>query len=93
MVYVSEVCHFYKDRGDCYGGGMYIDPVFPAYDVKACVGKTEYTIVYLSEEKNKKYSQRGTYELLVEICMQELRYQIKNEKSVDKLRQSGYNKK
>lgn len=40
MVYVSEVCHFYKDRGYCYGGGMYIDPVFPAYDVKACVGKT-----------------------------------------------------
>ena len=69
MVYVSEVCHFYKDRGDCYGGGMHIDPVFPAYDVKACVGKTEYTIIYLSEEKNKKYSQRGTYELLVEICM------------------------
>lgn len=40
MVYVSEVCHFYKDRGYCYGGGMYIDPVFPPYDVKACVGST-----------------------------------------------------
>ncbi|MDO4343684.1 MAG: alanine racemase [Eubacteriales bacterium] len=38
MVYVSEVCHFYKGRGYCYGGGMYIDPVFPAYPVKACVG-------------------------------------------------------
>lgn len=40
MVYVSEVCHFYKDRGYCYGGGMYIDPVFPEYTVKACVGST-----------------------------------------------------
>ncbi len=40
MVYVSEVCHFYKNRGYCYGGGMYIDPVFPAYPVKACVGST-----------------------------------------------------
>lgn len=39
MVYVSEVSHFYKDRGYCYGGGMYIDPVFPPYEVRACVGK------------------------------------------------------
>lgn len=40
MVYVSEVCHFYKGHGYCYGGGMYIDPVFSPYDVKACVGST-----------------------------------------------------
>ena len=40
MVYVSEVCHFYGERGYCYGGGMYIDPVFPDYTVKACVGNT-----------------------------------------------------
>ncbi|MDD2958350.1 MAG: alanine racemase [Lachnospiraceae bacterium] len=40
MVYVSEVCHFYKGRGYCYGGGMYIDPVFPPYAVRACVGST-----------------------------------------------------
>ncbi len=38
MVYVSEVSHFHKGRGYCYGGGMYIDPVFPPYDVRACVG-------------------------------------------------------
>lgn len=38
MVYVSEVCHFYKNRAYCYGGGMYIDPVFDPYTVKACVG-------------------------------------------------------
>ena len=40
VVYVSEVCHFYKGRGYCYGGGMYIDPVFDPYTVKACVGST-----------------------------------------------------
>lgn len=37
LVYVSEVSHFYSGRPYCFGGGMYIDPVFPAYDVKACV--------------------------------------------------------
>lgn len=40
MIYVSEVCHFYQGRGYCYGGGMYIDPVFPPYPVRACVGST-----------------------------------------------------
>lgn len=38
MIYVSEISHFYQERGYCYGGGMYIDPVFPDYNVKACVG-------------------------------------------------------
>lgn len=38
MVYVSEVSHFHGGRPYCFGGGMYIDPVFPPYDVKACVG-------------------------------------------------------
>lgn len=40
VVYVSEVCHFYKGRGYCYGGGMYMDPVFDPYTVKAFVGST-----------------------------------------------------
>lgn len=39
MVYVSEVSHIYKGRGYCYGGGMYIDPVFSDYPVKACVAR------------------------------------------------------
>lgn len=38
-VYVSEVSHFYGGKPYCYGGGMYIDPVFDPYDVKACVGR------------------------------------------------------
>lgn len=40
LAYVSEISHFHRDRGYCFGGGMYIDPVFGDYDVKACVGKT-----------------------------------------------------
>lgn len=38
MAYLSEVSHFYKNDAYCFGGGLYIDPVFPSYDVKACVG-------------------------------------------------------
>lgn len=37
-VYISEVSHFYGGKPYCYGGGMYIDPVFEPYSVKACVG-------------------------------------------------------
>lgn len=43
VVYVSEVSHFYNNEGYCYGGGMYIDPVFEPYTVCACVGsESEY---------------------------------------------------
>jgi len=38
MLYLSEVSHFYGGKPYCFGGGMYIDPVFPPYPVKACVG-------------------------------------------------------
>lgn len=40
VAYVSEISHRYQGKDYCYGGGMYIDPVLEAYDVKACVGKT-----------------------------------------------------
>lgn len=40
MVYVSEVSHIYGGKPFCFGGGMYIDPVFPEYPVKAFVGAT-----------------------------------------------------
>lgn len=39
-VYVSEVSHLHGDRAYCFGGGLYIDPVFPDYDVKAVVSRT-----------------------------------------------------
>ncbi len=38
ILYVSEVSHFYGGKAYCFGGGLYIDPVFPAYDVHALVG-------------------------------------------------------
>lgn len=38
MLYLSEVSHFYDQQGYCFGGGMYIDPVFSDYEVHALVG-------------------------------------------------------
>lgn len=38
MLYVSEVSHLYGDRAYCFGGGLYIDPVFPDYAVSVLVG-------------------------------------------------------
>jgi predicted amino acid racemase len=35
--YVTEVSHSYGGRAYCFGGGMYIDPVFPDYQVQALV--------------------------------------------------------
>lgn len=43
MVYVSEVSHIYGGKPYCFGGGMYIDPVFPDYPVRAYVGSTPET--------------------------------------------------
>lgn len=40
MAYISEVSHFYGGKPYCFGGGMYIDPVFPEYPVNAFVGST-----------------------------------------------------
>lgn len=39
VVYVSEVSHEYGGRAYCFGGGMYVDPVFPPYQVRAVVGR------------------------------------------------------
>jgi len=36
-LYLSEISHHYGGRAYCYGGGLYIDPVFPAYQVRALV--------------------------------------------------------
>jgi predicted amino acid racemase len=37
--YLSEVSHDYGGRAYCFGGGMYVDPVFPPYQIQACVGR------------------------------------------------------
>jgi len=38
VLYLTEVSHSHGGRAYCFGGGLYIDPVFPDYDVKALVG-------------------------------------------------------
>ncbi|WP_108816326.1 YhfX family PLP-dependent enzyme [Loktanella sp. Alg231-35] len=38
VLYLSEVSHTHADKAFCFGGGLYIDPVFPEYDVQAIVG-------------------------------------------------------
>ena len=38
VCYLSEVSHLSGGKAYCFGGGFYIDPIFPDYDVKAVVG-------------------------------------------------------
>jgi predicted amino acid racemase len=37
VLYLSEVSHHHNGNAFCFGGGLYVDPVFPKYDVKAIV--------------------------------------------------------
>lgn len=39
VVYLSEVSHLIGSEAFCFGGGLYIDPVFPDYRVKAIVAR------------------------------------------------------
>jgi predicted amino acid racemase len=39
IVYLTEVSHLVGDEAFCFGGGLYIDPVFPKYQVKALVSR------------------------------------------------------
>jgi len=45
MLYLTEVSHLSGGKAYCFGGGFYIDPVFPDYDVKAVVGSEPTTAV------------------------------------------------
>ncbi|QDC02485.1 alanine racemase [Mesorhizobium sp. 8] len=38
VLYLTEVSHLSGGKAYCFGGGFYIDPIFPAYDVKTIVG-------------------------------------------------------
>ena len=38
VLYLSEVSHHHGGKAYCFGGGLYIDPVFPKYQVRALVG-------------------------------------------------------
>lgn len=39
VAYVSEVSHLHQGRAYCFGGGLYVDPVFPDYGIKAVVSR------------------------------------------------------
>lgn len=39
VLYLTEVSHLHGGRAYAFGGGLYIDPVFPPYDVKAIVSR------------------------------------------------------
>jgi predicted amino acid racemase len=39
VVYVTEVSHHHAGEVYCFGGGLYIDPVFPDYRVRAVVSR------------------------------------------------------
>ncbi len=39
VVYLSEVSHVFGSEAFCFGGGLYIDPVFPDYQVRAIVSR------------------------------------------------------
>ncbi|NMB61325.1 MAG: YhfX family PLP-dependent enzyme [Chloroflexi bacterium] len=40
VLYVSEISHIHAGQPYCFGGGLYIDPVFPDYDVKILIGSS-----------------------------------------------------
>jgi predicted amino acid racemase len=39
VVYVSEISHHHGGEAYCFGGGLYLDPVFPKYPIKAIVSR------------------------------------------------------
>jgi predicted amino acid racemase len=39
VIYLTEVSHLSGGEAFCFGGGLYIDPVFPNYQVKAFVSR------------------------------------------------------
>jgi predicted amino acid racemase len=39
VIYLSEVSHLHAGEAYCFGGGLYVDPVFPDYELKAIVAR------------------------------------------------------
>jgi predicted amino acid racemase len=39
VIYLSEISHLIGSEAFCFGGGLYIDPVFPDYPLKAIVSR------------------------------------------------------
>ncbi|TIU86124.1 MAG: YhfX family PLP-dependent enzyme, partial [Mesorhizobium sp.] len=44
VLYLTEVSHLSGGKAYCFGGGFYIDPIFPDYDVKAIVSAEPTTV-------------------------------------------------
>ncbi len=40
VLYLTEISHHHGGSAYCYGGGLYIDPVFPKYQVRALVSSS-----------------------------------------------------
>jgi predicted amino acid racemase len=47
---VSEISHFASGRAFCFGGGMYVDPVFPPYQERVVVGSDPDDLATLNAE-------------------------------------------
>lgn len=44
ILYLSEISHEYNGKAYCFGGGLYIDPVFEPYQVQALVGRDAHAL-------------------------------------------------
>jgi len=47
ICYLTEISHHHGGRAYCFGGGLYVDPVFPPYQVRAVVGRDPSSVVTL----------------------------------------------
>lgn len=45
VLYVSEISHFHENQAYCYGGGLYVDPVFPPYPMECLTGSDKKTVL------------------------------------------------
>jgi predicted amino acid racemase len=40
VLYLSEISHIHNGKPYCFGGGLYVDPVFQEYEMRVLTGKT-----------------------------------------------------
>ena len=61
VLYLTEVSHLHGGKAYCFGGGFYIDPIFPDYEVKALVGSEPVTAsaALRSVDTDASYDCRG----------------------------------
>lgn len=65
VLYLSEISHHHAGKAYCYGGGLYIDPVFPRYQVRALVSSTpEFSQAKLHDVDIPDYSAIDYYAMI-----------------------------